>query len=254
MENESIILEFETLVRHAEKYIRLPNSSTAKAVERWRNRCLKWLKEYLPDSGLVEEFLLIPPPLSDRRRLSSTDVSKVQRNLTILLKSKELLPFLKDQNVLSVPLPDNARSVFVVHGHDIALKQSLARLLEHLDFKPIILHEQPDVGRTIIEKFTEHSNVAYAVVLLTADDRGGSVGESVRKQNLRARQNVILEMGYFLGKLGRTRVAAIYEEGVEIPSDYSGVLFIPYDSSGYWQLKLAKEMKAVGLKVDLNKV
>ena len=71
---------------------------------------------------------------------------------------------------------------------------------------------------------------------------------------MRARQTVILELGYFLGRLGRDRVAAIHQQDVEIPSDYSGVLFIPRDDSGAWQLRLAKGMKAVGLQVDLNRI
>jgi predicted nucleotide-binding protein len=69
---------------------------------------------------------------------------------------------------------------------------------------------------------------------------------------LRARQNVILELGFFLGRIDRKRVCALSEDGVEIPSDYDGVLFIPLDSSGAWKLDLAKEIKASGLPVDLN--
>ena len=118
----------------------------------------------------------------------------------------------------------------------------------------MILHEQPNRGRTIIEKFLDYADVAYALVLLTADDRGGSVSEPLDTHKLRARQNVILELGFFVGRLGRERVAAIYESGVEIPSDYSGVLFIPFDSGGIWQYQAAKEMKAAGLKVDLNSI
>lgn len=73
------------------------------------------------------------------------------------------------------------------------------------------------------------------------------------KQKKRARQNVILELGFFLGKLGRKRVCALYEEGVEIPSDYDGVIFVPLDKNGAWHLSLAKELKAAGLSIDLNK-
>ena len=136
------------------------------------------------------------------------------------------------------------REVFLVHGHDEGTKQEVARALERLGLKPIILHEQPDAGRVILEKFEAHADVGYAVVLLTPDDECGD--------KRRARQNVILELGYFLGKLGRRRVSVIYEEGVEIPSDYQGVLYTPLDPGTAWRFKLAREMKAAGLDIDLN--
>jgi predicted nucleotide-binding protein len=72
-------------------------------------------------------------------------------------------------------------------------------------------------------------------------------------QKLRARQNVILELGFFLGKLGRKRVCALYQHNVEIPSDYAGVLFVPIDSGGAWRLPLARELKAAGLDIDMNR-
>jgi predicted nucleotide-binding protein len=145
----------------------------------------------------------------------------------------------------------DSRAVFVVHGHDKALKESVARLLEKLALKPVILHEQPNMGRTVIEKFEAHSVVGFAVVLLTPDDIGG-MASAPDKLNPRARQNVVLELGYFLGKLGRARVCAIYEGDVEIPSDIHGVLYIPYDAGGGWRLRLATEIKAAGIDVDLN--
>lgn len=146
-----------------------------------------------------------------------------------------------------------SRSVFIVHGHDDGTKQTVARFLEHLDLSPIILHEQADEGRTVIEKFADHSDVAYAVVLLTADDRGGTKDTPYNEQRYRARQNVILELGYFLAKLGRKGVRALCQEGIEVPSDYGGVLFTPLDKDGAWRLSLAKEMKAAGIEIDLNK-
>jgi predicted nucleotide-binding protein len=91
-----------------------------------------------------------------------------------------------------------------------------------------------------------------AVVLLTADDRGGLSDTPFEKQKPRARQNVILELGFFLGRLGRDRVCALYEDGIEMPSDYDGVLFIPFDKAGAWQMLLAREIKEAGLPIDLN--
>lgn len=143
--------------------------------------------------------------------------------------------------------------IFIVHGHDNELKQEIARFVEKLDLNPIILHEQPDKGRTVIEKFEDYSDVGYAIVLLTPDDVGYPKDDDKQAKH-RARQNVILELGFFLGKLGREKVCSVYKEGVEIPSDYHGVLYKPYDTQGGWKLNLAKEIKESGLNIDLNKV
>ena len=151
-------------------------------------------------------------------------------------------------------IPPESNKVFVVHGHNEAIRESTARLLEKLNLEPIILHEQANRGHTIIEKFMEYSDVAFSVVLLTADDKGGQKDGNQQEYKFRARQNVILELGFFLGRLGRERVCALYEEGVEIPSDYSGVVFIPLDEAGAWRLVLGRELRAAGLEVDLNKI
>jgi hypothetical protein len=148
-------------------------------------------------------------------------------------------------------LPENG--IFIAHGHDEAAKELLARFLERLDLHPVILHEQPNTGKTIIEKFEDYSNVCFAIVLLTPDDVG-SARDRNDSAKPRARQNVILELGYFHGKLGRGRVCALYKEDVEIPSDYQGVLYIPMDSTGGWKMKLAQEIKHAGIEIDLNKV
>jgi len=141
--------------------------------------------------------------------------------------------------------------VFIVHGHDEAAKQTVARFIEKLKLTPIILHEQPNEGRTVIEKFEDYTNVGFAVVLLTPDDVGADVAHT-KELNPRARQNVIFELGFFVGKLGRGCVCALYKGNVEIPSDYKGVLYVPMEAD--WQLSLAREIKAAGLPVDLNLV
>ena len=147
----------------------------------------------------------------------------------------------------------DSREVFIVHGQDEAAKLAVARFIERLGLTPTILHEKPSKGRTIIEKFHDYSDVGFAVVLMTPDDIGASADD---EKNLkpRARQNVILELGLFLGKLGRKGVCALYKEGVEMPSDYDGVIYVPMDKSNGWQLQLAKEIKAAGIDVDMNKL
>jgi len=144
-------------------------------------------------------------------------------------------------------------SVFLIHGHDETIIHEIARFLESLELKIIILREQANEGRTIIEKFEDFSDNGFAVILLTRDDKGGPKDASIETLKPRARQNVILELGYFLGKLSRSRVCPLYREGVEIPSDYLGLIFVALDSGGSWKLELAREMKASGMDVDLNK-
>jgi hypothetical protein len=152
------------------------------------------------------------------------------------------------------PAAPGGSQVFVVHGHDDAMREQVARMLTSLELEPVILQEQSAQGRTIIEKFEAHAlQVGYAVVLLAPDDFGRGPDESDWPATPnRARQNVILELGYFMGSLGRARTAALYKEGTELPSDIHGMQYIPFDAS--WPLRLAKEMRDAGLTVDLNRL
>lgn len=141
--------------------------------------------------------------------------------------------------------------VFVVHGHDESAKEIVARFLHKLGLKPIILHEQTNSGHTIIEKFEDSAKVDYAVVLLTPDDVG-SIATDTTLQKFRARQNVILELGYFMGRLGRSKVCAIRKGDVDIPSDYQGIIYIDFDQGGAWKTRVAQEIVHAGLTIDLE--
>ena len=131
---------------------------------------------------------------------------------------------------------------FIIHGHDHTKKYEVARFIDNdLKRHAVILHELPNKGRTIIEKFESHSNVDFAIALWTADDVGNS--NNITALNKRARQNVVFETGFFIGKLGRENVIVLYEEGVEIPSDYSGVIFVSFN--GNWKDDLRKEIEEI---------
>jgi len=145
-----------------------------------------------------------------------------------------------------------SRKVFLVHGHDNEAKEGTARFLQKLGLEPIVLHEQPSSGRTLIEKFELYSgDIAFAVVLLTPDDFGG-VATNPSTSRPRARQNVILELGYFMGRLGRSHVAALYKGEVELPSDYQGILYIAIDPAGAWKAKLAQEFVQAKLPIEVS--
>ena len=145
--------------------------------------------------------------------------------------------------------PVNASQVFVIHGRDHGTRDTVASFLRKLELEPVILEEQPNRGRTIIEKFEEYVQGDFAVALLTPDDMGGLSNDELQP---RARQNVIFEFGYCIGKFGRDRVLALVKGDPEIPSDYSGVLYIPMDESGGWQMRLIREMNSVGFNIDAN--
>jgi predicted nucleotide-binding protein len=145
-------------------------------------------------------------------------------------------------------LTPRSNRIFIVHGRDNETKESIARFVTRLGLEPVILHEQANKGRTIIEKFREEAaDIGFAVVLMTPDDE-------TAEGTMRARQNVILELGFFLGQLGNAKVAALVKGDVETPSDFDGVLYVQVDESGAWRFMVAKELKAAGYEVDLNKL
>lgn len=143
--------------------------------------------------------------------------------------------------------------VFIVHGHDESAQNKAARFVEKLGFEAIILHEKASSGRTIIEKIEHYSDVGFAIVLYTPDDVG-NVKSEPDNLNVRARQNVVFEHGYLIGKLGRQNVSALVDGKLELPNDISGVVYISLDEGSAWQLQLAKEMKQSGYKIDMNKL
>ena len=149
--------------------------------------------------------------------------------------------------------PANTKQVFVVHGRDNGTKAMVARVLEQLELEPIILQEQPDQGRTIIEKFEDYAQAGFAVILCTPDDVGALESEQHHLRP-RPRQNVVLEWGFFLGKIGRNRVCALTKGDVEIPSDYAGVIYLPLDDAGAWHIRLVAELQNAGFPVDANKL
>ena len=147
------------------------------------------------------------------------------------------------------PVQGNPRpKIFVVHGRDSGTKSEVAHWLVRCGLEDVILHNQSNLGRTLITKFQETAQgVAFAIVIMTPDDVGGLAGAD---PSPRARQNVIFELGFFIGALGPSKVAALIVGEVEKPSDYDGVAYISYDARGAWKLELAREFKALGIPFD----
>ena len=185
-------------------------------------------------------------------------LTRVKAESSVLLRQAlaDLREDLEENDTVALHIPpadrvQNARTAFIVHGHDEGSREAVARFLERIGIVPVILHEQPNKGRTLIEKFEHHRDVGFAVILLTPDDVGGTGPDTLRP---RARQNVILELGYFIAALGRHRVCALKKGDVEQPSDIVGIAYIDYDTNGAWRQQLATEFQAAGFVIDWNKV
>jgi predicted nucleotide-binding protein len=185
--------------------------------------------------------------------------SKITANIQSLVRQL-IIPFARDYReyvrsrgeIQAARRVGKSKKVFVVHGHDAEARESVARFLDRLGLESVILHEQPNRGRTIIEKVETYREVGFAVILLTPDDVGRSV--TAKKLEARARQNVLLELGFFLAALGRENVCALRRGNVVIPTDFLGVVWTDFDSSGGWKQALGRELQAAGYTIDWNRV
>jgi len=216
---------------------------------KWDLLNVEILRRSFSDDTILDEYksIQLTKYYGDWEDKLGTHETRVRKRVTFLESvaqriNKKLIP----ESAEGIPQTrSGGKKVFIIHGHDEASKSQVARLIQRLDLTPVILSEQPNRGRTIIEKLERNSDVAYAVAILTPDDFAGKP---------RARQNVILELGQFMSKLGRDKVAILYSPDVELPSDIRGVAYIELDKAGAWQYALAKELKAAGLPVDMNKL
>ena len=144
--------------------------------------------------------------------------------------------------------------VFLGTGSDKEANQPVARFIERLGFKVIIPDEQPNQGRTRIEQFENcRDNVDFAVILLTPDDSGKSNYEQ-GKPRPRPSQDIIFSLAACMTQHGRDRICCLYKGELELPSTMDGIILIPMDPYGGWELKLVREMKAAGLPVKLKEV
>ena len=144
--------------------------------------------------------------------------------------------------------------VFIVHGHDNLARLEVANFIKSLGLKDIVLNEQASSGKTIIEKIEEYTNVGFGIVLYTPCDVGALQGQEKDDLKPRARQNVVFEHGYLIGKIGRENVCALVKGNIETPNDISGVVYIKMEGEKEWKYKIADEMKACGYDIDLNKI
>lgn len=200
--------------------------------------------------------------LDERNRTATIKMLFFSYNKAGIIQSDELVTDITNEvlsdvkkelnNAKSKQLNESKRSfnnnrVFIVHGHDEKMKHEVARFIEKLGIEAIILSEQANKGKTIIEKIEENTDVGYGIVIYTPCDKGGTSETPYEDMKLRARQNVIFEHGYLIGKLGRNRVCALVDGNIEYPSDINGVVYISYQDQ--WQYEIEKELKSIGYEI-----
>lgn len=242
---QSLIAEIDVLISHSVKH-------TTPAFQAWYTEAERFLiKTFGVDS--FEYNKLKETRFKPTAFVSDSDIVRKCKDGLVATKMifNSYLNEIKESENTNCIIKNTSffNKVFIVHGHDGELKQSVARIIENQDIDAIILSELANKGRTIIEKFEENSDVGGAICLFTADDIGHA--KSTSEERLRARQNVVFEAGYFMGKLGRERVVIIAEKDVELPSDMQGIV---YTDKNNWEIDVLKELKAMGYKVDLNKL
>ena len=235
-----------------------------KSYYKWNDFNEELLKRLFTTEELAEEYshwigvgviAMSEPPLGKKIHDFHEDVDGKIHRLDSIIERIELIP------VSSLAQNDDRKSpsksfdkskIFIVHGHDNEAKLEVARFVEKIGFTPIILHEQASGSKTIIEKIEAYSDVGFGVVLYTPCDVG-AINVDTPSLRGRARQNVVFEHGFLIGKLGRKNVCPLVKGDVETPNDISGIVYTSMDS-GSWQIELAKELRAAGYPVDMNKV
>lgn len=208
--------------------------------------------EYMERWGINREHELI---FDNNWRLLASDIENDINNLSKIidsLSSQQHIVAVQNQTFNNMEKIFNKKN-FIVHGHDKEAKTEVALFAQELGLEPIILHQQENQGMTIIEKIEKYTDVGYAIVLYTPCDEGRDRKKTVDLQ-FRARQNVVFEHGYLIGRLGRKCVSALVKGTIETPGDITGVVYETMDDNGLWKIKIAKELRALGFDIDLAKL
>jgi predicted nucleotide-binding protein len=241
-----------------------------KEYSKWNSFNEELLKRIFTTEELAKEYSWFSPfvgigieerPLTERFNYFNKDIDEKIHRIDSIIERLEIIPL---SQVTASPaitreessrVPAKTKKVFVVHGHDEIAKTNLEVFLHEIGLEPVVLHRQADEGLTIIEKFEKHSDVNYAFILLTPDeisylkvDEGKNDNE--RNKEFRARPNVIFEFGYFVGKLGRSRVCCLYTGNVSLPSDVSGMIYKRFANSiDEVAYSIIKDLKASGYSI-----
>jgi predicted nucleotide-binding protein len=253
VDTEPIVKKVDDLISAQLAALDTIRTDLPKRLRPWRDRTVQALSEYVIKTELDVLSRINTPSWEEDRRRFRAFLEDLRRNISSV-PDYYLQPPEEEPPPQSPPEPrpreTAPRTVFVVHGHDHAAKQEVVKEIETMGLNSIVLHEKPSRGRTIIERFERHAReVEFAVVVLTPDDAGYPAGRPEMEMP-RARQNAILELGYFCGALGRDKVCILLRGNLEIPSDYLGVTYTQMDEAGEWKRSLVKELKAAGFDIN----
>lgn len=238
--------------------------ASKKSFSTWNSYNNELLKRLFTTDEFAEEYSrwgsivtsIYQRTFSENIKEFQEDVDDKLHRLDSIIERLEIIPIsntakLSETKTTATRTLDRNK-IFVVHGHDNEAKLEVARFIEKIGFEPIILHEQASESKTIIEKIEAYSDVGFGVVIYTPCDIGAKSSTPTDLKG-RARQNVVFEHGFLIGKLKRSNVCPLVKGDVDTPNDISGIVYTSMDKDN-WQLKLAKELKAAGYSVDMNKV
>ncbi len=241
----------EKYINEAKEFEKRNITSSDPDFKSWNNSLLRFVeKKYGKNSKTYDDFskrtyslsfFFGDTPESEHINAYKDDMSITRRDLEKLLEEEKM--FNDELNVSDIKKNNKSKKVFIVHGRDDSKKYEVKGFLHELGLEPIILHQQVNGGKTIIEKIEKNSDdIACAIVLFTPDDIG-KLKDSDEELRTRARQNVIFEAGYFMGKIGRNRTIIL--SGVEEKmTDIDGIVYIDINN---YQDALMREFKELSL-------
>ena len=247
--NRAKDLEFQRNIRSKQSSMGFIIAIGGDDFEQWRSELLIFTNQYLSGHILYRELLEVLESYKTKTLLSLSD--SIGTLKAIASDSEFFRQSTSTQsNMEEIITMAHSNDIFIVHGHDEGAKEEVARFTEKIGLTAIILNEQANSGKTLIEKFEKYSNVGFAIILYTPCDKGKAQNDP--KYKSRARQNVVFEHGYFVAKLGRERVCTLKKHDVEWPSDLSGIAYIPMDNQ--WKYKVIDELKAAGYSVSKDSI
>jgi predicted nucleotide-binding protein len=213
--------------------------------------CIEHLQNYHPEAN-------DSPPSVQKEIQEPGEKAKITVDLDVVGKKKEPTPEEKEDNQPEVIKKEKTMEktsipkVFVITGKDEKKKAAVASFLTSLGVEPVIPQEDNGYKTNLVEKLGKNSEVAFAIILLVGDEIGYPK-EKPEESRPRANQKVIFELGFLMGRLPQNLVCALYEEGLDLPAEYQGNVFIPFDGGGIWKLLTARAMKMAHVDIDMNK-
>lgn len=261
-ENISIIDQFQLVDTHyyanatIYKYNKEEENNALNKLLKWQQVVLRILSTFYNSENNIEYKSFKDTIIKYKKGFNLKDelINEYRSGISVIEGIVEIPELLSESSSVGrIKNISISKNVFIVHGHNESVRTKVELFFRSIGYNPIVLFKEPSKGKTIIEKIEENTDdICFAIVLYTACDLGKAKDEVEFRS--RARQNVVYEHGYLSAKLGREKVVALVEDGVEQPGDINGIVYICIDEYGMWQKKVADEMIANGLDLDYSKI